>query len=100
VSNVAAAFRLFFWLLYYLINNVAPEPFRRVLNIILVCIFVLVLIVFLLERFSIQACMDRRTSSCGSVFRVKVSPSTTPPLQIFGSGHGGVPCGSAGSFPA
>jgi hypothetical protein len=49
VSNVAAAFRLFFWLLYYLINNVAPEPFRRVLNIILVCIFVLVLIVFLLE---------------------------------------------------
>jgi hypothetical protein len=42
-------FGLAFWLLWYLVNNLAPEPFRRVLNIILMVIGVLALIIFLIE---------------------------------------------------
>ena len=40
---------LVLWLAYYIINNLAPEPFRRVLNVILIVISVLVLIMFLLN---------------------------------------------------
>lgn len=36
------------WLFYYLINNLAPEPYRKILNIVLVVVFVLVLCYFLL----------------------------------------------------
>ena len=36
------------WLFYYLINNIAPEPFRKVLNVVLVVIFVIVVCYFLL----------------------------------------------------
>lgn len=41
-------FLLIFWLFYYLINNLAPEPFRRVLNVVLVVLFVIALCYFLL----------------------------------------------------
>ena len=40
---------LLFWLAYYLVNNLAPEPSRKILNVVLVVIFVLALVVFLLE---------------------------------------------------
>lgn len=41
-------FLLIFWLFYYIINNLAPEPFRRILNVVLIVLFVLVLCYFLL----------------------------------------------------
>lgn len=40
---------LIFWLFYYLINNLAPEPFRKVLNVILIVLGVIVLCYFLLS---------------------------------------------------
>lgn len=42
-------FLLIFWLFYYIINNLAPEPFRRILNVVLIVIFVIVLCYFLLS---------------------------------------------------
>lgn len=36
------------WLAYYIVNNLAPEPFRRILNVVLVVVFVIVLCYFLL----------------------------------------------------
>lgn len=41
-------FLLIFWLFYYIINNLAPEPFRKILNVVLIVIFILVLCYFLL----------------------------------------------------
>jgi len=41
-------FLLIFWLFYYIINNLAPEPFRKILNVVLIVIFVIVLCYFLL----------------------------------------------------
>ncbi len=38
-----------FWGLYYIINNLAPEPVRRILNVVLVVVFVIVLVWFLLS---------------------------------------------------
>lgn len=37
------------WLAYYIVNNLAPEPMRAILNVVLVVIFVLVLCYFLLS---------------------------------------------------
>lgn len=42
-------FLLIFWLFYYIINNLAPEPFRRILNVVLIVIFVIVLCYFQLS---------------------------------------------------
>lgn len=37
------------WLLYYIVNSLAPEPFRRILNVVLVVIGVLIILYFLLS---------------------------------------------------
>ena len=42
-------FCLVFWMLYYIVNNLAPEPFRRVLNVVLLVVGVIALIFFLLD---------------------------------------------------
>lgn len=42
-------FLLIFWLFYYIVNNLAPEPFRRILNVVLIVVFVIVLCYFLLS---------------------------------------------------
>jgi len=40
---------LVLWLFYYVINTLAPEPFRRVLNVVLMVVGVIILIYFLLN---------------------------------------------------
>jgi hypothetical protein len=42
-------FCLLFWLFYYVINTLAPEPFRKVMNVILVVVGCIILIFFLLD---------------------------------------------------
>lgn len=37
------------WLAYYIVNNLAPEPMRRILNVVLIVIFVIVICYFLLS---------------------------------------------------
>lgn len=41
-------FLLVFYAFYYAVNNLAPEPMRRILNVILVLLFLVVLIYFIL----------------------------------------------------